>query len=155
MSSAAIGRPKSLAQPSLAGSSPVSIFIDGRFAAAVRPAKSEDFTATNAKADLIDRDKLTEAARQAFRLDRRDIIVRDRTGSDDDLLMHDAFFGWQKVDKGFLQSCRASLASHFRRTAGRDDPTVIHGGEPVKAFGLVHVSSGDDDAHLGPAPRWC
>ena len=77
-------RPKSDAFPSVAGSSPVSIFIVVVLPQPLDPRKPKISPLLDAEAHVIDRGEVTEAAGQIVRLDRRLRCAGSRGG------MHEA-----------------------------------------------------------------
>ena len=54
----------------------------------------------------------------------------------------------QQGDEGSLQRGHAGALQQLGGCAGGQNPAIIHGGQPVKALGLVHIGRGHDHAHL-------
>src|SRR5262249_6718133 len=63
-----------------------------------------------------------------------------------------AFFWWQKGNEGVIQRGLLRFGEDLLRRATRDDLAIVHGGKPVEAARLVHISRRDDHAH-GRPPR--
>ncbi len=91
MSFEPIGRPNSLAYPSVAGSRPRQHLHRRRFAATVGAEEAEDLAPLDPEIDVIDRDEIAEPPRQSLGLDRGRLIRSRDAGPNDDFLMQRAF----------------------------------------------------------------
>ena len=90
MSFEPIGLPNNLAQPSVAGRSPVSIFIVVDLPQPFEPRKPKISPRRDAEIDVIDRDEIAEPPRQSLRLDRGDFVRRGDARAHDHFLMERA-----------------------------------------------------------------
>src|SRR5262249_6678920 len=124
----------------------------GWLSAAVRTEEAKDLAARDAKTHVVDGDEIAKAAGQAIRFDRWGLISADGARTHDDFLMLGALFRWEKGNEGVIQRGLLRFGEDLLRRATRDDLAVVHGGEPVEAAGLVHISRRDDHAH-GRPPR--
>ena len=61
----------------------------------------------------------------------------------------DALMIRQESDECVLDRAGAGLALEIGRRAAGEHLCVIHGDQPVKAFRFLHVSGGDQHAHVG------
>ena len=86
MSWASIGRPNSVALPSLAGSSPVSIFMVVVLPQPLEPTKPKISPRSMSKLDMVDRGEVAEAAGQTARHDHR-LVVELAARRNDQLAM--------------------------------------------------------------------
>ena len=43
------------------------------------------------------------------------------------------------LDEGLFEAGRAGLLVQLFRTAGRQNPSLVHGDQPVEVFGLIHI----------------
>src|SRR5262249_43861597 len=146
MSSAPIGFPKSLAEPSLTGRSPVSIFMVVVLPEPLEPRKPKISPRAMRKTHVVDGDEIAKAAGQAIRFDRRGLVSADGARTHDDFLMLGALFRWKKGNEGVIERGLLRFGEDLLRRATRDDLAVVHGGKPIEAAGLVHISRRDDHA---------
>ena len=148
---ASSGRPNSSASPSLAGNSPVSIFI-----VVVLP---QPFEPTKPKISPRSIVKLTWST--AVKSPKRQVRSRaTMTGSVVDRCGAAGFAarGGRRARRSGSRAMNASsivrapvVCLELGRRAGRDDLAGIHRDQPVEPLGLFHVGGRDDDAHAWAA----
>ena len=151
MSFEPIGSPNSLHVPLVAGRKPTSIFIVVDLPQPFEPRKPKISPRANSEADVIDRDEIAELARQPFGLDRRRLVGGGDARAHDHFLVQGALGLGHHGDERLVEIGLAGLSEELLQRPGGDDLAVVHRHQPVEALGLVHVSRGDDHAHLRPA----
>jgi hypothetical protein len=125
--------------------------LHGRgLAAAVGAQKAENLTALNPETDVVDGHEIPEASRQPTGFDRYDAIFGAAWWHDEPAVPAALALGEQR-DERLFQRARPSVLLEVMRAARGQHLASVHGNQPVKAFGLLHVGSGHQDAHAGAA----
>mmetsp|Transcript_32976 Transcript_32976/g.77337 ORF Transcript_32976/g.77337 Transcript_32976/m.77337 type:complete len:391 (-) Transcript_32976:501-1673(-) len=97
---------------------------------------------------MVHRREVAKAHRQPAGLDGDlGVGLRGQRRHDDLAVAAPLFLGQQR-DEGLFQ--RGVCAAQFGRCAGGQHAAGVHGHQPVKGLGLLHVGGGDDDAHGRP-----
>ena len=121
-----------------------------RLAAAVRAQKAEDLAAFDAEVHPVDRNEVAEAAGQVGRLDRGIAVMRHAGRYVHRLVACSLFLRQQPDEGGFERFLSCRLANIRRRSRGKH-PAVIHCGQPVEAFRLLHIGGSHEHAHMRAA----
>ena len=119
-----------------------------RLAAAVAAQEAEDLAALDAKADVVHRHEVAEAARQVLGFDGgRAVGVRARR--DHQRLAAAALVGRQQGHVGGLQRGGAGGLQHGGGGVAGQHAAVVHRHQMVEALGFFHVGRGHDHRHAG------
>ena len=121
-----------------------------RLAAAVGAQKTEYLSACDLETHIVDGGEVAEPLGEANGAYRR-CAVAGRPRRDLDGAMLGALFFGQEFDEGGVEAFRSRALLQLVRGAGGDDLAVVHGDQPVEAFGLFHIGGRDHDAHARPA----
>jgi len=100
---------------------------------------------------MIDGREVSEALGEAPRLDGDLVLAVDRAGWDGDGSMRSPARLRKKRDEGFLQGAGAGALIERWGRSGGEDPSRVHGDQPVEPRRLLHVGRGDEHAHLRPS----
>ena len=146
---ASTGSPKSLASPSVAGRSPVSIFIVVDFPQPLEPRKPKISPRPMAKLTRF------TAVKEPNRLVRSVAWI---AGSPPGSTRGGISRAWRppaaapgkQRDECVLQVRGTGAFHELAGSAGGDDAARVHGDGPIEPLGLVHVGGGDQHAHAGP-----
>ncbi len=77
------------------------------------------------------------------------MLAAGRQGRYDYGLVAALFLLGQEFDKGGFKRCAGGALQQLGGCACGKYAAIVHGDEPVKTLGFVHVGSGYDDAHAG------
>ena len=115
-------------------------------AAAVGAEKAKNLPPADAEADILHGDKVAEAQHQILRFDG-DVVLIDIQRRDGHRRVTTLALLWQQRHEGVLQGRTGGLLHEFGRGAGGQYLAGVHGHQPVKALGFVHIGGGDHHAH--------
>lgn len=119
----------------------------GGFSAAIGAEKAKNLAARNLEADIVDGGEIAETHAKVGCLDGIITLTGRLSWRDMDFVVILALFFGKKRDEGGVEiGCRGAVEK-FGGRAGGKNLAAIHGNQPVKTGGLLHISRCDDDAH--------
>ena len=123
-------------------------FHGGGFAAAVGAQKAKNLAPANAKVHVIHGHKVTKAHGEVLGLNR-DVIVAGLQRRNQHLAVPVLFGLRQQGDESRLQRCGVRALQQLIGRASGQNLAVVHGHQPVKPLGFVHIGRGHQHTHVG------
>ena len=125
--------------------------LHGRgLAAAVGAQKTEDLAALDAETDVVDGHEIPEVSRQPTGFDRYHAVFGAAWRHHEPAVPAALVLGEQR-DERLFQRARSSVLLEVMRAASGQHLAGVHGDQPVKTFGLVHVGGGHQHTHAWTA----